>query len=349
MKAAPLPAEELAAIEPLIEGILGDDEHEGNPNFRPSGVAVAPDGSMYFMDWSQMLIGHLQHHLRDPNRHHDHGRIYRMTYKDRPLMKQPPIHGQSITALLDLLKEPENQIRELAKVELGARDTGEVIAATKRWAAALDKSDPAYEHHMMEALWVHQWHNVLDIDLLKRLLRSPQHQARAAEQLPHRCALRRAVLQQQAAARDEVSGRAGRDRRQAFESVRAGDQRLARLEAADRIDVRHRGDRSLDVRPLPFDEVERDAHRLQRQQEVRKQDRGIDLKRVDRLQRDLDSLLRRVAEFEERSGRRPDRAIFRQIASGLAHQPDRCVLGGLAAQGAQEGVVLKGGVHGTGL
>ena len=33
---------------------------------------------------------------------------------------------------------------------------------------------------MMEALWVHQYHNVVNIDLLKRMLKSPDFRARAA-------------------------------------------------------------------------------------------------------------------------------------------------------------------------
>src|SRR5204863_9918153 len=40
--------------------------------------------------------------------------------------------------------------------------------------------DPAYEHHMTEALWVHQWHNVVDENLLRRMLKSPEANARAA-------------------------------------------------------------------------------------------------------------------------------------------------------------------------
>jgi glucose/arabinose dehydrogenase/azurin len=151
-----------------------------DPNFRPSVVSVGPDGALYFCDWHNPIIGHMQHHLRDPNRDHGHGRIYRMTYQGRPLMKPVAIAGQPVPALLDLLKEPENQTRELAKVELGARPTTEVVAAVKKWAASLDTKDPGYEHHMMEALWVHQWHNVVDIDLLKRMLTSPEPRARAA-------------------------------------------------------------------------------------------------------------------------------------------------------------------------
>lgn len=166
-------------IEPLIEGILGDDEHEGNPNFRPSGIAVAPDGSLYFMDWSQMLIGHLQHHLRDPNRGHEHGRIYRVTYPSRPLLKPKRIHGESIASLLELLKEHEDNVRLRAKIELDTHDTNEVIAAVQKWEAALDKTDQDYEHHRLEALWVHQWHNIVNVDLLNAVLKSPDPRARA--------------------------------------------------------------------------------------------------------------------------------------------------------------------------
>lgn len=166
-------------IEPLVEGLLGDDQHEGNPNFRPSGIAVAPDGSLYFMDWSQMLIGHLQHHLRDPNRGHQHGRIYRVTYPGRPLLTPKKIAGEPIEKLLDLLKEHEDNVRQRAKIELDTHPTKEVIAAVQKWEKALDKSDKNYEHHRLEALWVHQWHNVVNLELLDAVLKSPEPRARA--------------------------------------------------------------------------------------------------------------------------------------------------------------------------
>ncbi len=166
-------------IDPLVEGILGDDEHEGNPNFRPSGIAVAPDGSLYFMDWSQMLIGHLQHHLRDPNRGHSHGRIYRITYPGRPLLTPKKIAGESIESLLELLKEHEDNVRMRAKIELDTHDTAKVIAAVQKWEKSLDKRAKDYEHHRLEALWVHQWHNIVNLDLLNAVLKSPEPRARA--------------------------------------------------------------------------------------------------------------------------------------------------------------------------
>jgi mono/diheme cytochrome c family protein/glucose/arabinose dehydrogenase len=164
--------------ETLEPGLVATDVAK-NPNFRPSGVAVAPDGSLYFMDWSQMLIGHLQHHLRDPNRDHAHGRIYRITYPSRPLLTPKKIAGEPIEKLLELLKEHEDNVRLRAKIELDTHDSAKVIAATQKWEKALDKKDKDYEHHRLEALWVHQWHNVVNVALLKDVLASPEPRARA--------------------------------------------------------------------------------------------------------------------------------------------------------------------------
>jgi len=78
------------------------------------------------------------------------------------------------------LKEPEDDVRTRAKIELGKHDSAQVVAAVKKWIAKLDSKDSAYQHHLTEALWVHQWHNVPNPDLLKRLLNSPEPRARAA-------------------------------------------------------------------------------------------------------------------------------------------------------------------------
>ena len=156
--------------ETISEDLIKGDNNM-IPNFRPICLAVAPDGSIYFCDWAKPLIGHMQHHIRDPNRDKQHGRIYRITYEGRPLLKPVKIDGEPIPALLEALKTPENDVRTRAKIELGKHDSAKVITATKKWAASLDKKDKDYEHHLTEALWVHQWHNVVDEALLKQVLR----------------------------------------------------------------------------------------------------------------------------------------------------------------------------------
>ena len=53
-------------------------------NFRPSDFKFGDDGALYVADWSNTLIGHMQHNIRDPARDHEHGRIYRITCDGRP-------------------------------------------------------------------------------------------------------------------------------------------------------------------------------------------------------------------------------------------------------------------------
>ena len=122
----------------------------------------------------------MQHNLRDRARDHEHGRIYRVTYPGRPLLKPAAIAGEPIDRLLDLLKEPEDRVRYRAKIELSGRNSNDVLAALTTWISRLDKSSPQYEHMMMEALWVQQWHNRVDQALLTRMLRSSDPWARAA-------------------------------------------------------------------------------------------------------------------------------------------------------------------------
>ena len=92
----------------------------------------------------------------------------------------PRSPATSIEELLELLKDPEDRVRYRARVELGARDTTQVIAALKIWVANLDKSSPDYEHNLTEALWAHQYQDVVNPELLDRVLASPDSHARAA-------------------------------------------------------------------------------------------------------------------------------------------------------------------------
>ncbi|HET7698763.1 MAG TPA: PVC-type heme-binding CxxCH protein [Vicinamibacterales bacterium] len=149
-------------------------------NFRPVDAEVGADGALYVADWHNPIIGHMQHNLRDKSRDRLHGRIYRVTYPGRPLLQPARIAGEPIPRLLDLLKEPEDRVRYRAKIELSGRQTAQVLDALQRWAAGLDPRDSRYEHHMLEALWVQQWHNRVDETLLKRMLRSSDPWARAA-------------------------------------------------------------------------------------------------------------------------------------------------------------------------
>tara|TARA_R110002111_G_scaffold9324_5_gene32122 strand:+ start:948 stop:4166 length:3219 start_codon:yes stop_codon:yes gene_type:complete len=171
----------------MVEDGTGyDSEHRvdliksSDGNFRPVDMEFAPDGSLYFVDWHNILVGHMQHNARDPLRDHVHGRIYRITYPSRPLVTPPTIDGASIETLLDNLKLPEFRARYTTRTELRGRDKNEVLSKMKTWMAALDKNDPRYEHHLLEGLWVSWGLNAVDQDLLKKLMDSEDHRVRAA-------------------------------------------------------------------------------------------------------------------------------------------------------------------------
>ena len=151
-----------------------------NKNFRPVDLEFAPDGSLYFLDWSNVLIGHMQHNARDPHRDHVHGRVYRITYPSRPLVKPAQIADASINTLLENLKLPEYRTRYRTRRELRGRDADKVVAATKAWARKLDKNDKNYERYLLEALWVLWGMNKVDQGLVTTLLNAKDHRVRAA-------------------------------------------------------------------------------------------------------------------------------------------------------------------------
>ncbi|MFY9256992.1 MAG: PVC-type heme-binding CxxCH protein [Fuerstiella sp.] len=166
---------------PGIELLNGEDR-----NFRPSDAIVGEDGALYVADWHNMIIGHMQHNIRDPSRDHKHGRILRLTVKDRPLQAPVAIHGQPIEALLENLKHPVNGVRHRSRLELSSRDSDAVIAAAVKWAANFNPNDEAEAHHLLEALWLHQQHDVKNQDMLNKLLASEvPHAAVAARTVKH--------------------------------------------------------------------------------------------------------------------------------------------------------------------
>jgi putative heme-binding domain-containing protein len=149
-------------------------------NFRPVDPQIGPDGALWFGDWSNALIGHMQYSQRDPNKDHTKGRIYRLVYKNKPLLKPVTQYGKSETELLDQLREYEWRTRYRVRTELRGRPEATVLAAVKAWAAKLDPADPAYDRLRCEALWAQQsWHKV-DPDLLKSVLAAKTPDARAA-------------------------------------------------------------------------------------------------------------------------------------------------------------------------
>ena len=149
-------------------------------NFRPTDFEIGSDGAMYVSDWQNIIIGHMQHNVRDPSRDHEYGRVYRITHEGRELMPHVKVDGEPIAKLLDLLKERTNLTRYRARIELSERDTDAVMAELAKWIKQWDAQNPAHAHHLLEALWLHQQHNVINEKLLNTVLGSPVNDARVA-------------------------------------------------------------------------------------------------------------------------------------------------------------------------
>ncbi|MFO0908061.1 MAG: PVC-type heme-binding CxxCH protein [Isosphaeraceae bacterium] len=182
--------------------IRSDDRH-----FRPADPQIGPDGALWFGDWANALIGHMQYSQRDPNRDHTRGRIYRLTYPSRPLTKPVTQFGKSIPELLEQVREYEWRTRYRARRELADRPSDEVAAAVNAWVTRLDPNDPEFDRLRCEALWILASHHRLNTDLLTLVARSAKaFQARAAAVriiADERETLPNALTLLQAAAKDE--------------------------------------------------------------------------------------------------------------------------------------------------
>jgi len=151
-----------------------------DPNFRPTDVEVAGDGALYVSDWCNPLIGHMQHNIRDPNRDHIHGRIYRITYDGKTHPQPLKMKGKPIPEVLQAFTVPENGVRYRARLELSGRKTDDVVAALKTWTAGISPDSPTNEQALLEALWTFEEHRVPNLELLKKVASATEPRVRAA-------------------------------------------------------------------------------------------------------------------------------------------------------------------------
>ena len=159
-------------VEPLLQS--------SDINFRPVALQFGADGALYVVDWFNPLIGHMQYSLRDPRRDTSHGRVWRITYKGRPLTAPRDTTEQGIEELLESLKSPERRYRYRVRRELRERNPRQVEEALRKWVAGIDATEENFEHHLLEGLWLSQSLDVVEPGLLEKLLATPDYRARAA-------------------------------------------------------------------------------------------------------------------------------------------------------------------------
>ena len=89
-----------------------------------------------------------------------------------------------------------------------------------------------------------------------------------------------------------------------------------------RVDLLRRIER---IEPRAFADLEADraAERVGQHENVGEDDRGVEAETADRLQRHFGGQFRCEAQIEKAAGLGAHVAVFRQIAAGLAHHPDR--------------------------
>lgn len=151
-----------------------------HPNFRPVDCKIGPDGAVYVADWYNSIINHAQHDFRDPRRDHEHGRIWRITYKDRPLVEKPELVDVSVESLVSRLSNPEAWTRHHARKELSERKPDAVRAAAEKWVESLDPQAPEYDHHLIEAMWACQNVERASEAILTKVIQSKSGHARSA-------------------------------------------------------------------------------------------------------------------------------------------------------------------------
>jgi mono/diheme cytochrome c family protein/glucose/arabinose dehydrogenase len=142
--------------------------------FRPVDVSVGPDGALYACDWFNAVIGHYQASYADPRRDRSHGRIWRITAKGLPSVKQPDLVSMDEAGLFAQLGSPERWTRYHARRLLFYRPTDKVSAAAD---AFLAKDRP--EAQFLEAMGVLQSHGLIRPALLDRLQSSQDFRIRA--------------------------------------------------------------------------------------------------------------------------------------------------------------------------
>lgn len=147
--------------------------------FRPIDLQNGPDGALYVADWYNPIIQHGEVDFRDERRDHTHGRIWRITAKDRPLLKRIDFPSASLSVVLDSLKAGNAYDRDQAKRELKHRGAEVVLPALMQWVRDLDTGSARYEAYLREAVWVTQSLDQVNYQLLEKLLDSENFKARA--------------------------------------------------------------------------------------------------------------------------------------------------------------------------
>lgn len=144
-----------------------------NNVFRPVEVRMGPDGGIYVADWYNPIIGHYQASYRHPDRDKQHGRIWRVTWKNGKKVHPVNLVQKSTLDLLEHLDSKERWAWYQSKRLLIERSAKEVTAALDAWWPKQN------DYRQLQALSLYEAHETPRPELLKTLLRNPDARIRA--------------------------------------------------------------------------------------------------------------------------------------------------------------------------
>ena len=152
--------------------------HSSHRSYRPVDIKMGPDGAVYIVDWYNPIIDHGEVDFHHPLRDKSHGRIWRLTAIDQPLLDWPVIAEATRDELFTHLTAPEQYTRTQANRELVRRKVSRADIDT--WIGTLEATAPGYDHHLLEALWLSTALNQKSDGLGDGPLRSADPRIRAA-------------------------------------------------------------------------------------------------------------------------------------------------------------------------
>ncbi len=156
-------------------------KHEGDfirssaASFRPIDVKQGPDGALYIADWSNPIIQHGEVDFRDPRRDKIHGRIWRVTFEDRPLAKKHNFKKLNNERLFNTLLTDNQYDKHQARRVLHERGRS-ILPDLKKWITQNAENEPA----QLEALWLHEAVDEVNATLLMLTLEANDPRVRAA-------------------------------------------------------------------------------------------------------------------------------------------------------------------------